>query len=72
MNEYHISHFGPCLPHWPNGGWSLYQISGDEISQRIVRDKKGKVVERHSWCGYIGIFATLPEVMAAIAAGKTA
>ena len=29
-------------------------------------DEKGKVVERHSWCGYISIYETLAEVMVAI------
>lgn len=65
--EFHLQWFGPCLPHWPRGGWSLYQITGDQIAQRVVCDVAGKVVERHSWCGYVGIFETLPEVTAALA-----
>jgi hypothetical protein len=65
-NEFHLQWFGPCEPHWPQGGWSVYRISGDEIAQRIKCDENGKVLERHSWCGYIGIYKTLPEVMAAI------
>lgn len=65
MAEYHLQHFGPVEPHWPRGGWSLYRITGDQIAQRVVY-KKGKVVERHSWCGYIGIFETLQEAMEAI------
>lgn len=76
--EYHIQHFGPCEPHWPRGGWSLYQITGDQIAERTVRANvvhahggayyTGDVVARHAWCGYAGIYETLPEVMAAIAA----
>jgi hypothetical protein len=64
--EFHLQHFGPCEPHWPKGGWSIYQITGDEIAQRITFDITGKVVRRDSWCGYIGIFETLPEVMEAM------
>ena len=64
--SYHITRFeGPTDP-WPRGGWSLYRINGDEIAQRIKHDEKGKVVERHSWCGYISIYETLAEVMVAI------
>lgn len=64
--SYHITHFG-SNDVWPRGGWSLYQITGDQIAQRIIVDPhSGKVIERHSWCGYIGIFETLPEIMKAI------
>jgi hypothetical protein len=63
--QFHIQKDAPCLPHWPNGAWSLYQITGDQIADRIIR-KEGKVVARHSWCGYIGMFETLPELMTAI------
>ena len=69
-SEFHLSFFDRCEPHWPRGGWSLYQITGDEIADRIRRDGKGKVTERHSWCGYIGTFETLPEIMAAIEAKR--
>lgn len=69
--EYHIQQFQPILPHWPAGGWSLYNISGDAIAQRIKFDDKGKVVMRHSWCGYIGCYETLPELMAAIEESKS-
>jgi predicted DNA-binding transcriptional regulator len=65
--EYHIRSFGPTDP-WPNGGWSLYQISGDQIADRIEKDEKGKVVARHSWCGYIGIWETPEEITEAIKA----
>jgi hypothetical protein len=63
--EFHLQHFGPCKV-WPNGGWSLYEITGDEIAQRIIFDTTGKVFRRDSWCGYIGIFETLPEAMEAM------
>lgn len=64
--SYHIQRNAPNDV-WPRGGWSLYQITGDQIAQRTICDPKtGKIVERHSWCGYIGIFETLPELMRAI------
>lgn len=75
--EYHIQKDEPCLPHWPKGAWSLYQISGDQIADRTVREKinpkgyyEGGVIARHGWCGYIGMFETLPELMAAIEADQ--
>ena len=73
MSEYHIRKEKPCLPHWPNGGWSAYQITGDQIADRVVREKinpkgwyEGGVIARHSWCGYIGMFETMAELLKAI------
>lgn len=66
--EFHIQYSSPFKTEyvdWPNGCWSLYQITGDEISQRIVREG-GKVVERHSWCGFVGCFHSMDDVSAAI------
>jgi hypothetical protein len=71
MSEYHIKWFDTCTPHWPNGGWSLYRISGDEIAIRTPHDKYGKLHARHAWCGYLGIWETLPEVMKAIEQDKS-
>lgn len=62
MTHYHITRDDPCLPHWPNGGWSVYQIDGDQIADRVIREEvvketngpayyKGEVIARHSWCG---------------------
>ena len=55
--------------------WSVYQINGDQIADRVVRERvnpkgwyEGKVIARHSWCGYLGGFKSLPEAMAAIEA----
>jgi hypothetical protein len=61
MSEYHLSYFTPNDV-WPKGGWSVYQINGDQIASRIVRDDRGKVIERHAWCGYLGIAPTLEGV----------
>ena len=82
MAEYHIRHSGPCLPHWPRGEWSVYQITGDQIADRTVREKvvrhpngayySGEVIARHSWCGYLGMWETLAEAMAAIEAAEKA
>lgn len=62
---------------WPKGGWGLFQIDGDQIADRTVRERvnpkgwyEGKVIARHSWPGYVGMFETLPEVMAAIEKAK--
>jgi hypothetical protein len=43
MEEYHITQFGPTDV-WPNGGWSLYKITGDQIARMIVTDRGGQVV----------------------------
>jgi len=57
-------HINWCAPNdvWPKGGWSVYQINGDEIASRIIRDAKGKVVERHPWNGYLGMATTWAEL----------
>ena len=64
MTVYAHYHIQWCEPNdvWPKGGWSVYHITGDEIASRIKRDDKGKVVERHSWCGYVGMFTTMAQV----------
>lgn len=76
--SYHIQAENFSNEHWPNGAWSLYRITGDEIASRVIRNQvykpkdgsaafyKGDIIARHSWCGYIGIFKTLPELVAAI------
>jgi hypothetical protein len=69
-HDYHISFFGPCQPHWPKGGWSIYHITGDDIAKRVEFGEDNKAVRRDSWCGYMGIFETLPEAMAAIKANE--
>jgi hypothetical protein len=74
MNSYHIKDFPPNKP-WPKGGWSLYNITGDQIARRIEFGPDGKAIRRDSWCGFIGCFETLDEVMRAIEdhrAGKLA
>jgi hypothetical protein len=70
MSSYHIQHFDANNV-WPKGGWSVYQITGDEIAARVVRDKDGKVIERHSWCGYLGISETWEGVLALIQDGRS-
>jgi hypothetical protein len=68
-NDYHISYFDPCEPHWPRGGWSVYHISADQIAEQVVFEGEWpdrKAVRRDAWCGYLGIWETLPEVMSAI------
>ena len=72
--SFHMTHDSPIAPHWPRGSWSVYQIDGDQIAERVVRERvnpkgwyEGGVIARHSWCGYIGMFETPAEAMAAIA-----
>jgi len=71
--SFHLSWSDPIEPHWPLGAWSVYRINGDQIADRVVRERvnpegyyEGKVIARHSWCGFLGMFKTLPEVVAAI------
>lgn len=72
FKSYHISN-SPPNEHWPNGAWSLYAITGDQIADRIIREKinpngyyEGEITHRHSWPGYIGLFESLDEVKFAI------
>lgn len=67
MPQFHLSQFKPNDV-WPSGGWSLYQITGDQIAARIDIDERGQVARRDPWCGYVGTYATLEEVTAVIAA----
>lgn len=71
--QYHLTRNDPIEPHWPNGAWSIYWITGDEIADRIVRSEvvkptdgapyyKGDVIGRHSWCGFLGMTETLDGV----------
>lgn len=63
--QFHISYFPP-IECWPNGGYALYQISGDEIAKRIGFDASGNVEFRDSWPGYIGTFANLDGLLSEI------
>lgn len=71
--QYHVTREGPSEPHWPDGSWSVYRINGDQIADRVVREKvvtptdgpayyEGKVIARHSWCGYLGMTKTFDGV----------
>lgn len=68
--QYHITRDDPIEPHWPNGAWSVYRINGDQIADRIVFESvnvekghyEGKVIARHSWCGYLGMTETFEGV----------
>lgn len=77
--QYHLQYTPPnkALEHWPQGHWSLYQITGDEIANRIVFKEivpedqgpafyKGPVIARHSWCGFVGCYHTLADASVAI------
>lgn len=74
--NYHIDWF-PGNEHWPNGAWSVFHINGDEIASRTVWERinpkgwyEGKVIARHSWSGYLGMFNTLEEVATVIEADR--
>jgi hypothetical protein len=75
--HFHVTFNGPIEPHWPRGSWSVYQIDGDQIADRVVREKivtpdngpayySGKVIARHSWCGYLGMTETLDDAVGLI------
>jgi hypothetical protein len=64
--EFHLQQFGPTKP-WPNGGWSLSEITGEQIAERTIWTKdsgKYEVAERWPWPGFIGCFTTLDEAVA--------
>lgn len=77
--QFHITYSPPnsALEHWPQGCWSLYEITGDQIADRTVRKEivvpadgapyyKGDVIARHSWCGFVGCYHSLADTSAAI------
>jgi len=80
MTEYHLRFEGASKTEyveWPEGTVSVYRISGEQIADRTVYSEivipergpafyKGPVIARHSWCGYIGMFKTFAEAVAAI------
>lgn len=65
LPHFHLT-YSPPTPNWPRGTWSLYQITGDDIAARIIRDASGNITERWPWSGFIGCFETLAAVTAAI------
>lgn len=67
--SFHLTFTAPnkVMPHWSQGFWALYEINGDEIASRIIKDGSGKIVERHPWCGFVSGFGSLEEATAAIA-----
>jgi hypothetical protein len=67
--QYHITRDDPCKPYWPNGSWSVYRINGDQIADRIIRERvnpkgyyEGPVIARHSWCGFLGMTETFDGI----------
>jgi hypothetical protein len=66
--EFHLAQFGPTKP-WPNGGWSLYRITGEDIASRTIWERKEsglEITERWPWPGFIACFTTLAEASAAM------
>lgn len=66
--EFHLRKETPNA-NWPRGAWSLYQITGEQIAERIRWERQnGKhvIVERWPWFGYVGMFETFEQVMAKI------
>lgn len=64
MTEFHVRKETPNDV-WPRGAWSLFRITGDEIARRIIY-ADGKVVRRDSWPGYVGMYETKEQLMAAM------
>lgn len=76
LPHFHLTYDTPS-ENWPKGAWSVYQIDGDQIAQRTVWERvnpkgwyEGKVIARHSWCGYLGMFTTLAQACKAIEDAK--
>lgn len=66
--QFHIQYFPPNA-NWPQGGYALYMIDGDEIAKRIIFDHStGELLERSPWPGYIGCYVTMALVAAEIEA----
>lgn len=69
MKEFHLIQHEPSGS-WPDGSWSLYEITGEQIAERTRWERKedGKHVisERHGWFGYIGMFTKLTDAVAAM------
>lgn len=51
---------------WPNGCWSVYEITGDEIARRIAYDDAGRIARRDPWPGFVACFDTLDAATDAI------
>lgn len=66
--EFHLQKHAPNA-NWPDGAWSLYRITGEQIAERTRwerQDGKHVITERWPWFGYIGMFTTLQQAVAAI------
>lgn len=59
--HYHVTWVEP-YDLWPEGAWSVYNITGDEIADCIVKDAAGKVAERHPWDGFLGMVSTIDQL----------
>lgn len=81
MSEYHLQFTDTAFKNeyveWPKGTVSVYKISGHQIADRtvfseIVKPERGPayysgpIIAQHSWCGYLGMFKTFAEAVAAI------
>lgn len=70
--HYHVDWMDPTDV-WPNGAFGIYNITGDEIADRVVREKvnpagwyEGKVIARHPWCGFLGMVDSGEKMLALI------
>lgn len=69
MKEFHITQDTPIQPNWPNGAWSLYEITGAQIAERTIWTKdsgKYEIAERWPWPGYVGMFETFEQIVSKI------
>lgn len=80
INVCELSHHIPRSdqPHWPNGSWAVYRITGDEIVDRTVHERvnpngyyEGNVIARYSWPGYLRMSETLDGACEMIEKNKT-
>lgn len=66
MTPFLVKPFGP-INGWPKGGFSLYQVSAEDIARSIGFDRDGAVNRRDSLNGFIAAFEDLDGVQAEIA-----
>lgn len=70
MKEYHIAQFGATSA-WPAGGWSLYEITGEQIAERTIWERRGdkyQISERWPWPGFVALYPTLEALLEEIRA----
>ena len=66
--EFHLQQHEPNA-NWPKGSWSLYRITGATIADRTIWERvngKLQITERWPWPGYVGMFESFDDAVAAM------